>query len=244
MFAIVKIFIILLIFNGFTWPCLGESRILLDYREDNLWDTSEDSKKLSPAIEKAVIQSVITKDDRACFGTLTPRVIDHALGSFTNIRLQQVVYLVDLGDSCHPRATGTVRLAIATGNRIITYGDVTGYRSIKKITDIDNDGINGIILQGGWMGTGHLTVSARLLTIKPRGILTLKTFNRVFESWCIMDIRNCYRRASVVLVHIDRKGLPVFTRKNYIAKCDGDYFSSETICGSYTIDKAFNPEID
>lgn len=229
MITVKKFLLSVLFINSLAFPALSKPQILLDYRDYHLEGRTDASSKLSPAIEKFVIERVARKTDRACFGKLEPKIIDYAFGSFTNSRIKQVAYLVDLGDSCHPRDTGTIRLAIATDNKIVTYGDVTGYRMIGKVTDIDGDGINGIVIEGGWMGQGYFSVGAKLLSIKSKGILTLKNFEQVYSSYC-GDI--CYQGASVISVDLNSRGQPIFTQANYIAKCSEILFTNG-VCESY-----------
>jgi hypothetical protein len=72
--------------------------------------------------------------------------------------------------------SGLGLMAIASGNQVTSYGDVEGNYRIKKITDINNDGINEILLEDSWTGQGRLTVWNRFLEIRPRGIFTLARF--------------------------------------------------------------------
>lgn len=199
---------------------LAQTKTALDFRSYN-GHTEDRLSKLSRVIEKEVIAKVVKKTDKACFDKLQPKVIAHASGSFTAPKLKQVVYLVDLGDSCHPRSQGTVRLAIASGKNITTYGDVTGYYNIRQITDINADGINEILLEGSWLGQGYLSGFAKLVSIKPRGILTVSDFKQVYgdNSGATPDPNQVYQLASVISVTLNSQRQPIFKRDNYIAKC-------------------------
>lgn len=210
---------------------LAQSKILLDYRQERTYE----EPKISPATERFIISQVVTKNDKPCSGNkLEPRVMDLAQGAFTAPRVQQVAYLVNLGDNCHSRGYGTVRLAVASGNQVKTYGDVTGYSSIAEITDLNSDGIKEIILEGGWLGQGYTTTFAKLLEIKPKGILTIKDFEQVYEDnfGASLERNKLYRIVSVISFQIKKNRQLLFSQDYYLAKCT-ELGGAEYQCSDY-----------
>ncbi|HBL12669.1 MAG TPA: hypothetical protein DD379_14970 [Cyanobacteria bacterium UBA11162] len=209
---------------------LAQTETLLDYRTEDF--NFESSPQLSATTENVVISQVVRSTDKACFDNLSPTVIDYAIGSFTDPQEDQVVYLVDLGDSCHHGYTGTIRIAVASSGKVVTYGDVTGYSTIQQITDVNGDGINEIILERNWAEQGYSGTYAKLIEIKPKGLLTLNDFEKVYEDNLSSINPNLYKIASVISVNQGSQGQTVFTRKNYIARCfEVDFEERE--CSSY-----------
>ena len=215
----------------FASSTLAQTQILLDYRKEDF--NSESLPQLPATTENLVISQVVRSTDKPCSGNLSPTVIDYASGSFTDPKEDQVVYLVDLGDSCHPRFTGTRRIAVASSGKVVTYGDVTGYSKIQQISDVNGDGINELILEGSWLGQGYFSIYAKLIEIKPRGLLTLNNFEQVYgNNIGTLDPKALYKIASVISVNLDSQGQTVFSRKNYLARCF-EVEQEERDCSSY-----------
>ncbi len=197
---------------------LAQSQVLLDYRQEDF--NSESPPQLPATTENFVISQVVRSTDKPCSGDLSPTVIDYAGGSFTNSQDEQVVYLVDLGDSCHPRFTGTTRIAVASQGKVVTYGDVTGYSKIQQVSDVNGDGINELILEGSWIGQGYSLTYAKLIEIKPKGLLTVNNFEQVYGDNLLGTINSkLYKIASVISANRGSQGQTVFSRKNYLARC-------------------------
>lgn len=209
----------------------AQGQVFLDYRSE-FKDKSELTSKISAKTKSIVISQAVRSTDKPCFGKLEPDIIDYANGTFTAPKVKQVAYLVNLGDSCHPRARGTVRLAIFSGDNLVTYGDATDYFEITKISDVNGDGINELTLTGSWMGQGYLSIYSKVVEMKKRGILTLKNFGEVFGN-NPGDLDNVeYQIASVISTSKTREGKIAFNRSNYVARCFGDG-SEDTKCGDY-----------
>ncbi|HEY9649767.1 MAG TPA: hypothetical protein V6C95_03825 [Coleofasciculaceae cyanobacterium] len=214
----------------FASSTLAQTQTLLDYRKEDF--NSESSPQLPATTENFVISQVVRSTDKPCSGDLSPTVIDYASGSFTESQSDQVVYLVDLGDSCHPRFTGTIRIAVASSGKVVTYGDVTGYSNIQQISDVNGDGINEIILEGSWLGQGYFSTFAKLIEIKSKGLLTLNNFEQVYGNNLGTINSKLYNIASVISVNRGSQGQTVFSRKNYLSRCV-EVESEERDCSSY-----------
>lgn len=212
----------------------AQNQIFLDYRSEFKGE-SETPSNISAKTKSIVISQAVKNTDKPCFGKLEPEVIDYASGSFTTPKVKQVAYLVNLGDSCHPRARGTVRLAIFSGNNLVTYGDATGYYDIKKISDVNVDGVNELTLEGSWLGQGYLSIYAKVVEMKKRGMLTLREFGEVFGNnpGNFDDVK--YQTVSVISASKIREGKIAFTRANYVSQCFGDTNANfiNTECGAY-----------
>lgn len=101
----------------------------------------------------------------------------------------------------------------------MTYGDVTGYSNIQQISDVNGDGINELILEGSWLGQGYFSTYAKLIEIKPKGLLTLNDFEQVYGNNLGTTNSKLYKIASVISVNRGSKGQTVFSRKNYLSRC-------------------------
>jgi hypothetical protein len=190
---------------------------LLDYRKD-LNDRQPPTIPIET--EKRVLSKVVKASDRACSGNLTPSVIDAISGAFTAAETNQTAYLVDIGDACHPRLTGTKRLAIFAGEQLITSSEVHHIiSSIKRTTDIDNDGRQELVLQGASLGQGYLGFYAKILNINAEGIAVLGEFKRVYaNNFGTLDPK-LWQEASVISLQRGSDGRIVFKRQNYLANC-------------------------
>ena len=146
--VILSIFLVFLPANS----TLAQTNALLDYRQHPQVLESNLSPKLSTKSESLVISKVVKPSDKPCFESLEPRVLDYARGSFTAPKTEEIAYLVELGDSCHARSRGTIRIAISSGKNLVNYGDVTEYHRIKKVSDVNSDGINELVIEGSWLG--------------------------------------------------------------------------------------------
>ncbi len=208
---------------GVVSPAIAQEKIFLDYRTED--DYSMRSLRQSPAlsakIRQQVLSQVIKKSDKACFGELEPKIRDSAIGSFTETNTQQIAYIVDLGDSCHARYSGTLRLAIFSSDRLLTTADVTGFGRIKLVSDVNEDGLNEITLEGGGMYQGILGVTARVFKISNSDIVVIGQFPSVYVNNFAPGRAPFHQRASVVSVKLDRFNKMIFIQKNYLATCTG-----------------------
>jgi len=154
-------------------------RLLVEYgvnSDDNFGEEYQNFP--SSNITNSVVSQSIRSSDELCSNSrYKPRIESYAQGSFTSPNTREELYLIYIGDSCGSRAIGTIRIVIARGTQVTTYGEVSANHSLKKITDINNDGINEILLEGSWLGQGAYFMWNRFLEIRPRGILTLAQFN-------------------------------------------------------------------
>lgn len=194
-----------------------QEQVFLDFRSGV--EDDPEPPNLSAKIKGIVIFQAVKPTDKPCYGKLKPEVIDYVSGSFTAPQVKQVAYLVNLGDSCQPRERGTVRLAIFSNNSLATYGNTTGYFDITKISDINGDGINELTLKGSWLGQGYLSIYAKVIEMKKKGILTLKDFGEVFGSNPGNFSTIAYQTATVITASKAIEGKLVFSRANYVSRC-------------------------
>lgn len=191
---------------------------LLDYRKDL---NDRQPATIAAKTEEWVLSKVVKKSDRACSGNLTPAVIDSMPGAFTTAKTDQIAYLVDIGDACHPRLQGTKRLAIFAGEQLITSKEVHHIiSSIKRTTDIDGDGTQEVVLQGTSLGQGYLGFYAELVQAKVEGITVLAEFKRVYANNFGTLEPKFWQEASVISLQRNPDGQVVFKRENYLASCE------------------------
>jgi hypothetical protein len=218
-------------------PSLAQKQVLLDFRDDSSLSIKE-RPKLAAKTEKSVISKVVISKDKPCDGNLNPQVIDYLPGKFTTSKAPQTVYLVDLGDSCHPRNQGTRRLAVFSGNNLVSYTDATGYSQILKSSDINSDGQEELVLQGSFLGQGYFVVFAQLVEMNHQRIQTVKDFKVLYKNNLATGASNLSRQAAVISVSKTDTGRLVFTRDNYSAQCVR--VDDETIEGECSVYKYIN----
>lgn len=213
-------------------PVLAQPQVILDYRSPS---PSRPTPNLSTQVTRQVLSQVVKKTDKACLGQLQPKVIDLKRGSFTGAKVSEAVYLVDLGDACHPRNTGTKRLALFRGDRLITYTDATNYNTIKKLVDVDKNGQSEVLLEGGWMSQGYFAMYAKIVGFRQRQPLTLKEFRDVYTDNFGAVTSGLSQKAAVISV-TQTQGKVEFKRENYTASCSSVKLDrTEPKCASYQL---------
>src|SRR4030095_520246 len=141
-----------------------EAVVLYDFRE-----YVDVKPKLIPGEERRLLNRLFPKylkrgqrcDESAEFtkseedvkaGQFRPAVESVARGAFTKAGLQETAYLIGLWE-CHVGRFWTYRLVVVSGNQIV-FNQEAPARLIRKVTDLDGDGLQELLLEGGGTGTG------------------------------------------------------------------------------------------
>ncbi len=113
-----------------------------------------------------------------------PRLLASADGAFTAAGLSQTAYLVHPG-GCEDdqESFGESRLAIFSGDRVLTVARVSA-TDLLKITDLDGNGINEVLLANRSSGAGETIVTAHLLEFEKETFRVAENFGRVRQEAC------------------------------------------------------------
>jgi hypothetical protein len=151
-------------------------------------------------------------------GQFRPAVHSVARGAFTKPGLHETAYLIGMWE-CHVGRFGTFRLVIVAGDSIALNQEVPA-RLIRRVTDLDGDGIQELLLEGGGTGTGVTETNARLVKLTQGRIQVLKDFHEVAVDSCASGRPEDSITASVILYRSKGHGvLPDFQALPYTAKC-------------------------
>lgn len=119
-------------------------------------------------------------------GAIVPRVMSKARGSFTAPRTAQTLYLVFVGEcgAIHADNWGSDMLVVMQGDIVISRVIIGGGSSLRGVFDLDGDGRQEILLDGGFSNQGATYVSASLARIDGATLTTIKDFGSVYEDNC------------------------------------------------------------
>ncbi|HKR61442.1 MAG TPA: hypothetical protein VJS64_17275 [Pyrinomonadaceae bacterium] len=155
-------------------------------------------------------------------GQIVPDVLDVAPGSFTGPRQDEMAYIISVGEcnASHADNFGSKRLAIFAGNKLVLNADVDFKSGILKKTDLDMNGVDELLLQGGDMNQGILIELAALYEVRNRKLVAIQDFQKVLEDSCASLARDSGIEASVIFLGPARVGqMPPLQVENYRSGC-------------------------
>lgn len=221
-------------------PGLKKDRqVLMDFRTDsNVAET-----KIPTATQRAVLSKVFRRylsDSSRCSsqfdagnaadrlaaarraGQIVPSIADMATGSFTAAGQTQTLYVIAVNEcnASHADNFGTKRVAIFSGQQLIADLDVDFKSRIVRKTDLNNDGINELLMASGYMGQGTFTEMAALLSFQNGRLNVIHEFGSVVEDSCASGFPGSSSQASVLYISDSVPGnMPKLTMDNYEASC-------------------------
>jgi hypothetical protein len=128
-------------------------------------------------------------------GQIVPSIEEFVDGSFTAAGKRQTAYFVKVGE-CFAYTRdywGTYRLAIFEGPRLIAdvepevpyQGTIPmGSKGLVATADVNNDGIDELLLQSTVFGGGELEVYARLVSLGQGKFHAIREFDDVYDWGC------------------------------------------------------------
>ena len=155
-------------------------------------------------------------------GQIVPSIIDLAIGSFTGPRLNQVAYIISVGEcnASHADNFGSKRLAIFTGDKLELNVDVEFKNAILRKTDLDINGTDELFLAGGDMNQGIVIETATLYEVRGSRLVKLQEFQKVYENSCAALMSTSNIEASVIFIGPSRLGqMPALLVENYRSGC-------------------------
>jgi len=189
-------------------------RVLQDYRIDGRQGPVKDGSKLALRDEQQVLSALfpryLTSED-ACNrenqykvdaeterrnGEIVPSIEEFVGGSFTAPGRQQAAYFVKVGECFDHNSRGSYfgsfRLAIFEGPTLVTSvaptfvwgGMETKANALVTVADVNNDGIDDLLLQSGGYGQGEVEVSAGLVSLRDGKLQSVREFDDVYDNRC------------------------------------------------------------
>lgn len=217
-----------------------DKKILYDFRDT----TSPAFPKLDKATERRVLTAVAPNaniydsllecgnDEDGVLLNLT----SVAIGSFTAAGAKETAYLVRVtkcGETMAEMGADVNRLVVLSGNQIVANAE-TRDSSILKTYDLNGDGMNELLLAGGWAHGGEDTTNATLVRFDKKALVTVENFGTVYHDVCGLIYPPTEERRrelsakgvepvaeAVVISYLPRPGrqMPSFVAERYRAPC-------------------------
>lgn len=199
-------------------PAQGAQRgsgVLIDYR-------IERADRKPPPLEAAPRRRIV----QAAYGAKAApddyTINSRASGSFTRPGARETVYLIQRGRPVAADPNGAQDLALAVfdeTNRLIAKFSYADFNFIVATSDTDGDGVNELLLEGGFFNMGTLGSSARLVELKSKELRSIKTFESVYENPCDGDPDSHITAAAITYGAGGDGQPPAFKAAFYRAPC-------------------------
>lgn len=189
-----------------------ENDVLIDYRSE----LSYEAPKLRRPAQARIAQAVFNKENDSA-------VINSArAGSFTRAGAKEVVYLIQEGGprALDPQSLNKTVLAVFSGARLVARVDASDFNFIIRLSDLNNDGINELLVEGSFYNMGTLISWGRLIQLKDNRLEVIKEFDKLFKSTCDGDAKPAEMIATAISFSSQGRGnWPAFSKKLYRAPC-------------------------
>ena len=155
-------------------------------------------------------------------GQIVPAIVDLASGSFTGPGKSETAYVISVNEcnASHAENFGTKRVGIFSGQRLIADVDVDFKSNILRMTDLNSDGMNELLMTSGDMNQGTLIEMAALLEFQNGRVRLIEDFGTVTEDSCASLIRGSSSKASVLsFSNVVAGKMPKLRMDNYEASC-------------------------
>lgn len=133
-----------------------------------------------------------------------PEIQDTARGSFTGPERKEILYTViyDSGAS-HADYNKLFWLMVYDQNGLVLFRKVDSF-NILRVYDVDGDGTDEIVLSSHYQNTGHVWVSAEVVTLKNGRYDVIRDFGEVYFSDCYSGLK---KRLSTRVTSVDARFL-------------------------------------
>lgn len=218
-----------------------DRQVLLDFRADR----KVPDVRIPAATERSVLSKVFRRyltDSSRCnnafdagdasdplaaarkAGQIAPSITDMATGSFTATGQTQTLYVISVSEcnASHADNFGTKRVAIFAGSQLVADVDADFASDIVRKTDLNNDGINEVLMTTGDMAMGTLTEMGTLVSFQNGRRRVIQDFGSVVEDSCASEMQGATSDASVLYISDAVPGnMPKITQENYSSSCRG-----------------------
>ncbi|WP_412067481.1 hypothetical protein [Rubrivirga sp. IMCC43871] len=195
--------------------------LVVDGREANGTASDPTGWDASPALQEAM------RDARQHWATADPnyeeetRVLAVAEGAFTRpgVRERAALYLMALWPRCCPKLGLAV---IGADDRLVQNVAFEGsFQGVQTVPDLDEDGLDELVLTGTFGMGGDVTGSAVLASFRPEGLVGRGAVE-TFQSGCAAS-----RPSESSVKVMARLGTPGFTAERFTRPCDSATWTSE-----------------
>lgn len=213
-------------------------QVLYDFRNE----AHDGPPKLTPIAERkilgAVFSSYLTKsedckqveavpvaDDYLALarkaGQFVPSVVAIAEGSFTVAGERQTAYIISVGEcnAAHSDNYGTKRIVIFSGQKLVAEANTEFKSGILLTSDLDQDGVNELLLVGGDMNQGYAIKVASLAEFQDGELRVVKDFGKTHEDACAAMSDHNITASVIYHTQATKDKMPGFHVDNYRARC-------------------------
>lgn len=156
-------------------------------------------------------------------GQIVPNIAEVATGSFTAAGRNETAYVIFVNEcnASHADYFGSKRLAIFSGAQLIADVDVDFKSSIVMKTDLDNDGINELLMTSGDMAQGEVIEMAALLSFQNGKMNVIQDFGTVVDDDCASARPGSTAKAAVLsYAKSSPFSMPKISAAYYAAGCN------------------------
>lgn len=144
-----------------------------------------------------------TLESERSLGLVVPEIAAAVAGSFIAPYREEVAVIVRVGE-CRPygfESDGSKNLVVLSGNQIVWPPAASSPAEISEndfasVLDVDDDGIDELVLEGGGMHMGHLVVTARIVSLANGSLRDLFPQTDVVADDCPTDEPGATSRAA------------------------------------------------
>jgi hypothetical protein len=213
-------------------------QVLFDFRQDR----TGKSAPITAATQRLVLSKVFRKyltDENKCrqdfaggggdylagarrAGQIVPSVAESVTGSFTAPGQVQTAYVIFTSEcgATHADNFGTKRVAIFSGQQLVTDVDAEFMSAFVRKTDLNSDGVDELLMTTGDMAQGTLIQMAMLVEFKNGRRRVIEEFGTVVEDSCASGFPSSSSKASVLSMTDFAPGeMPKLRIDNYVASC-------------------------
>ena len=213
-------------------------QVLYDFRNE----ARNKSPNLTPAAERKILSAVFSSylkrpedcnqvdeapvaDDYLArarkAGQFVPDAVALAEGSFTVAGEQQTAYIISVGEcnAAHSDNYGTKRLVVFSGQKPVADADADFKSSILRTSDLDQDGVNELLLVGGDMNQGYAIKVASLVEFQDGRLRVVKDFEKTHEDACAAISDHNITASVISYTQAAKDKMPEFHVDNYRARC-------------------------
>jgi hypothetical protein len=183
------------------------SRVLRDYRVDGAQEPVRQGAMVDAETRQQVLHTLFPKslnspnackpqsdprpadsawlDSQRKAGQFAPSIETFAEGAFTAPLRSQTVYFIRVGECSAETRTywGTYQLALFEGAHLIARMDPQA-SGLAAMADIDNKGIDELLLENVNSGQGEIHIDARLVSLAEGKLGPIKTLERTYDNPC------------------------------------------------------------
>lgn len=220
-------------------PVMQKGRqVLYDFRKEQ----ASKSPRITAAMQRMVLSKVFRRyltDDKQCrsdfessgdnylasarnAGQMVPSVGTMATGSFTAPGQTQTAYVIWTGEcgASHADNYGSKRVAIFSGQQLVANVDSDFNGNIIRKTDLNNDGVDELLMSASDMAMGTLIEVAVLVEFRNGRRRVIEDFGTVVEDSCASGFPGSSSKASVLSMSDFEHGkMPKLRIDNYASSC-------------------------